>query len=173
MKRKIPLKVYAQIAVGFFFSLLILLYFSFRLLFPILLQIFNLEVAAYITFFLCFGLCSLMVKPTINKEMGKIGEPFSIVARNPEIEILKEKLTLNSLFIKGLLSIVVAFILSLPLTLIIFFRFIANPYEGLSTIFALVHGYAHFYWFFIGVSIFAIFIIVPSLKRWHWTKHQF
>jgi hypothetical protein len=173
MKRKITPKVYAQVAVGFFFSLLILLYFTGRFLFPILLQIFNLEVACYIVFFICFGLCCLMVKPTIKKEMERIDQPFSIVARNPEIEIPKEKLTLKIVLRRGLLSLVCTFILSLPLTLIVFFRYITSPDKDVQVLFALSNIYSVFYLFFLGASIFLVFIFVPSHKKWHWTKHQF
>jgi hypothetical protein len=173
MKKKIPKKVYAQVAVGFFFSSLILLYFSYRLLLPTLLSMFNLEIAVYIIFFICFGLCSLMVKPTIKKEMEKIEEPFSIVARNPNIEIPKEKLTFILLVKRSILSLVVTLILSLPLTLIVFFRFIASTDHEIKIFFTLFSSYSIFYSFFLGISFFAVFIFVPSLKEWHWTKHQF
>ena len=173
MKKKIPKKVYVQVAVGFFFSSLILLYFSYRLLLPTLLSMFNLEIAVYIIFFISFGLCSLMVKPTIKKEMEKIEEPFSIVARNPDIEIPKEKLTFKLLVKRSVLSLVVTLILSLPLTLIVFFRFVASTEHEIKILFNLFNSYSIFYSFFLGISIFAVFIFVPSLKKWHWTKHQF
>ncbi len=173
MERKIPPKVYAQVAVGFFFSLIILLYFFGRLLFPILLQVFNLEVTSYIVFFLCFSLCSLMVKPTIKKEMKKIDEPFSLVARNPDVEIPREKLTFKILLKRGLLTLVVTFILSLPLTLIVLIRYIATPDKNIKVLLALANGYFGFYLFFLVASIVLVFFFVPSLIRWHWTKHQF
>lgn len=173
MNKKIPRKVYAQVAVGFFFSFLILFYFFGRLLIPVLLQVFSLEVAAYIVFFLCVGLCSLMVKPTIKKEMEKIDEPFSVVARNPAIEIPKEKLTVRILAIRGLLSLVATFVLSLPLTIIVFLRYIENPDKDFKYLYAIADSYFGFYLFFLGVSFFMMFVFVPSLKKWHWTKHQF
>lgn len=173
MNKKTPRKVYAQVAVGFFFSFLILCYFFGRLLLPLLLRVFSLEVAAYIVFFLCFGICSLMVKPTIKKEMEKIDVPFSIVAINPEIEIPKENLTAKILAIRGLLSLVATFVLSLPLTLIVFLRYIQNPDIDLKYLYAIANCYFGFYLFFLGASVFMMFLVVPSLKKWHWTKHQF
>ena len=173
MEDRIPPKVYARVAVGFFFSFIILLYFSYRLLFPTLLLTFNLEIAVYIISFISFSLCSLMVKPTLRKEMDKIDQPFSIVARNPDIEIPEEKLTPKVVRKRSLLSLVVTFILSLPLTLIAIFRFMANSDDGLEVIMTLLKDYSVFYIFFLGISIFLVFIFVPSLKTWHWTKHQF
>ena len=173
MGRKVPIKVYLQVAVGFFFSLLIIWYFFFRLFFSLLLQFFNLEVTVYITFLLSFGICSLMVKPTLKKQMKKIDEPFSIVARNPEIDIPKEKLTLKLIFARCFFSLIFFFIFSLPLTLIIFFRFVSAPVNGINVFLALASEYMGFYLFLLGASFFAIFIFVPSLRKWHWTKHQF
>lgn len=173
MKNKIPRKVYAQVVVGFFFSFLILFYFFGRLLIPLLLQVVSLEVAVYTVFILCFVLCSLMVKPTVKKEMAKGDEPFSIVARNPEIEIPKEKMTARILAMRSVLSLAVAFILSLPLTLVVLFRYISRPDGDSTDIFVIAGGYTVFYLVFLGVSIFLIFVFVPSLKKWHWTKHQF
>jgi hypothetical protein len=162
-----------QVAVGFFFSLLIIWYFLFRLLFPLLLQLFSIEATTYITFLLSFGICSLMIKPTLKKQMKMVDEPFSIVARNPEIEVPKEKLTLKLIFSRCVFSLILSFVFSLPLTLIIILRFIANPDKDINVFLTFANEYTGFYLFVVGASFFAIFIFVPSLRKWHWTKHQF
>ena len=105
--------------------------------------------------------------------MEKIDEPFSLVARNPEIEIPKEKLTVKILAIRGLLSIIATFVLSLPLTLIVFLRYTETTDKDLIYLYEIAGSYSGFYMFFFGASVFMMFVFVPSLKKWHWTKHQF
>lgn len=173
MKRKVPLKVYLQVAVGFFFILLIIWYFLCRLLFPLLLQHFSLETAAYITFTLSFCICCFLVRPSIQKELKRSDEPFSIVARDPKVTIKHEKITLRIIFLKSAASMLLSCVFSLPLTLIIIFRFIAVPDRNIDVFLGLLNEYTGFYVFFLGASLFSIFIFVPSLRKWHWTKHQF
>jgi len=162
-----------QVGVGFFFSLLISWYFFFRLLFPLLLPIFNFESSAYITFILSFGLCSLMVRPTIKKEMRKIDKPFSLVARNPDIKNPKETFTIKTLISRSVFSLGLAWLLSLPFILITILRFSRVEEKTIRVFLSLSSEYFWFYMFFLGISFIIFFIFIPSLKRWHWTKHQF
>lgn len=162
-----------QVTVGFFFSLLILWYFSYRLLFHLLLQFFDLETSIYITFLLSLGICSLMVKPTIRKEMGKVNEPFSIVAKNPDIDIPQDEFTLKVIFSRSVVSVVLACLLSLPFSLIILFRYVTHSAKETNVFLSLLNEYSGFYLLFFGASFFVVFIFFPSLKKWHWTKYQF
>jgi hypothetical protein len=170
---KIPIKVYMQVGVGFFFSLLILWYFFSRLLFPLLHPIFSFEASVYITFILSFGLCLLMVKPTINKEMKKIDEPFSLVARNPDIDIAKEKFTIKTLILRSAFSLGLAWLLSLPFIIITILSFIGESEQNVRVFLSLASKYYWLYFVFTGAAFFIFFVFVPSIKRWHWTKHQF
>ncbi len=85
-----------------------------------------------------------MVKPTVRKKMKKIEELFSVVARNPELEIPEEKWTLKKLAIRALLSQLVAFILSLPLTLIACIRLFGNKDKDCKFLYAYVSNYSSF-----------------------------
>lgn len=173
MERKVVIKVYSQVVVGFFFILLIIWYFSCRLLFPLLLQYISIETSTYVTFILSFCICCLLVRSSIQKELKRSDVPFSIVARNPETEIRKERIALKLIFLRSAISVLFGCLFSFPLTLIIIFRFIAVPDRNLDVFFNLLSEYVGFYLFIFGASLFSIFIFVPSLKNWHWTKHQF
>jgi len=173
MKRKMPIKIYLRVAVGFFFSLLIIWYFSYRLLFPILLQFFSLETSTGVTFVISFLVCSLLVKPSLQKEMEKVDEPFSIVARNPDLETPKEKLTIKSVLLRCSVALSFTFLASLPLSIIGILKLLQSKDPSFLIVFSLLDNYKYIYVLFLLGSLFLVFFGYSSLQKWHWTKHQF
>ncbi|KAB2888031.1 MAG: hypothetical protein F9K32_17980 [Desulfobulbaceae bacterium] len=156
MKKKIPPKIYLKIAVGFFFSSIILWYFSFRLLTPLIAQTGSMFFTIGVPIILSILICSLLVKTTIKKELENINEPFSIVARNPNIEIPKEKLTLKILLIRSVISVVIAILLTLPFTIISILKTLAASPSQLSGLVSNLYNFIGFYIFFAIFSIFGV-----------------
>jgi hypothetical protein len=172
-KKKIPTKVYKSVGVGFFFSLIIIWYFSYRLLTPTLVQFFSHEICVYSTLIFSFTVCLFLINPSIEKELEKVNEDFSLVARNPNYEIVKEDLSVKSIINKTLIGISISFVFSLPITIMIFLQIINSQSRWTTSIVLMFNKYWLFYLICILLSLIIIFFIFPSLKKWHWTKHQF
>jgi hypothetical protein len=173
MNRKVPLKVYFRVAVGFFFCLLIVWYFTFRLLFGIILHISSPLLGAEISLGISFIICLLLIRRSIEKEMLDVDEPFSIVARDPSFQIQKEKYTIKIIFIRLFAAIIIFILASLPLTIIGILQIFGRKSNTFDLIVCFIDNHFFFYIVCIVASIFAVFVILPSLKKWNWTKHQF
>ena len=147
MNRKVPLKVYFRVAVGFFFCLLIVWYFSFRLLFEIILRISSPLLGAEISFGISFAICLLLIRRSIEKEMLAVDEPFSIVAIDPSVHIQKEKYTVKVVFIRLLAAIIIFILASLPLTKIGIIQIICSKSNTFDLIVCFIDNHFYFYIF--------------------------
>ncbi len=171
----IPLKVYVEIAVGFFFTMILIWFLAFRFVFIALLQLqlvppnisFIISVLGSILF------CSLLVKPTFKKIMKNPDIPFSVVARNPNLEIPYQPITIKSIFYRSIAAIVFSILLSLPFTIIALLRFCEQNVRDINIFIESFMKYKYPY-IFIAISVmYLVFLVFPSLRKWHWTKHQF
>ena len=173
MNTNVPAKIYYRVGVGFVFCLIIVWYFAYRLLFPTLQKFLSAEICGYTTFVLSLIICLSLIKLSIKKELEKEGDLFSLVARNPDIEIPKEEVTIKSLSINFCIGILFCFIISLPVTIIGLIQLVSKDGTVERNLRAFVNDYWVFYLFCCLLTLFAVFCVFPSLKRWHWTKHQF
>lgn len=172
-KQKIPFKVYLELTVGFFFCLIIIWYFSYRLLFPLLAQTNSASLIVGIPALISFIICLMLVKPSLKKEMERLDEPFTVVARNPDIEIKKEPLTIKGIIIRIFVTIIISIIVTIPFTIISVLKFSQKEQKSVGVFFDILGDYKGFYIFFMILSLVIVFVIFPGLKKWHWTKHQF
>jgi hypothetical protein len=138
-----------------------------------LVQFFSHEICAYSTLIFSFIVCLFLINPSIEKELEKVNEDFSLVARNPNYEIVKEDLSVKSIINKTLIGISISFVFSLPITIMIFLQIINSQSRWTTSIVLMFNKYWLFYLICILLSLIIIFFIFPSLKKWHWTKHQF
>ncbi len=169
----IPYKVYLQIAVGFFFSTILIWVLAFRLVFIALYEPFTPEIAFMISVFGSMVFCSFLVKPTFKKLMKNPDAPFSVVARNPAIEIPKEPLTLKTVFLRTIAAIAFTILLNLPFVIISLLQFSKQNVKNLEVLIDSFLPYKYLFIFITLVTLYFVYLVFPSLRKWHWTKHQF
>ncbi len=173
MDNKIPEIVYYKIFIGFIFSLLIIWYFSFRLTSQFLLPFLLSVLTAYLTFTFSLIVCLMLIKRTIEIEIKDKDIPFSVVARNPDIPIPEEKITLQLALKKLTASLAYTFLLGVPLTLIGLIRVFTKKDTFIDIMGLFLESYWIFYAICFLISMLIAFVFIPSLKGWHWTKLQF
>ena len=176
MKKLIPLKVYYRIGVQLPFFFILVWALAFKLL-TLLIPIAGITLDAnhyvIISSVLSIIACLSVLRISIEKEMEKIDEPFSIVARDPNIPLVVDRITLKVVCARTLFSIYFALIVSIPLILIGFINIIS----GKSTVSEIVNEYGNFFLYYFIVwflfALFGSFLYRPLIRNWHWTKHQF
>lgn len=176
-ERKKPTILILNIIVGFFFCLMILWYFSFRLL----KIVFSITLAGnsdamfcwtvITSFYLSLVVCLVLIKPTLKKEKKILGQHFSITAKDPNIvnTEFKKEFTVGSVLVQLFFSVFFTFVFSLPFSIIALIQIFSNS-RDMATV---LSDYWLFYVFCLVFAVFFIFVGIPSFRKWHWTKHQF
>jgi hypothetical protein len=173
MKEKVPLRVYYRVAILFFFTSIMIWYFSFRVLcmvFPFPTYFTELF---YISIFFSIAVCLSLVKRGIRDEMKNKDQTFSLVARDPKVEIKKEKITKKIVINRIIASIFISFILTLPVTTIGALQVINKKYNIIEIFGFFKAGYWKLYLGCFLLILFFSFFQRYLLDRWQWTKHQF
>jgi hypothetical protein len=117
--------------------------------------------------------CLLLLKRTIKEEIEKIDAPFSLVARDPNIPLQKDKITLKVFVVRLVGSTIISFLASVPLIAIGFAKYYQTAIDTNELWRLFTDIYLYYYLSFLAVSLFASFILYPQFKNWHYTKHQF
>lgn len=173
MHKDIPQNVWTKVVIGFLFSFFIIWYFSYRLLIGIVFPFLPTTPVLYLTSIFSVLVCLLLVKRTIEIEMKNPDASVSVVAKNPEIEIVQEELTTKGTLNKMVYSMLFTLFLGLPFILISIVRIVS----GESSIGTVFNAFMESYWIIFTIcyfiSLFISFVFIPSLKSWHWTKPQF
>ena len=173
MKEKVPFRVYYRVAIQLFFTSIMVWYFAFkvlRMVFP--LPIYFTELF-YISIFFSIAVCLSLLKRGIRDEIQNKDKPFSIVTKDPNIEIKKEKITKKIVINRIIASILISFILTLPVTMIGAVQVISKKYSIIEIFVFFKAGYWKLYLGSFLLIFFLSFFQRYLIERWHWTKHQF
>jgi len=178
MKKPIPRKIYLRIAAQLPFFFILIWFLIFRLLTFLFIQTTNLIVVdikyyALATTIFSIIVCILVMNPSIEREMETIDEPFSLVARDPNIPLKVDKITLKVFLSRFLFSIYFALLVSVPLILIGLVNLIAGNIllKDMLTKYGKIFFFYFICWFLI--ALLAAFLYRPLTRNRHWTKHQF
>jgi hypothetical protein len=97
----------------------------------------------------------------------------SVVAKDPDMEIIQEEITTKGSLKKMAYSMLFTLFLGLPFIIISLIKIV----NGESSVITVLNIFLESYWIIFAIcyfiSLFISFVFIPSLKGWHWTKPQF